>query len=83
LFKNILCIILFCIGTYIIWSTQGFLVYVGIFILLWSNNISFMHNIESMRKLEGSNLLKRIFGNNMNQKEIEKIMSQTTKISER
>jgi hypothetical protein len=42
-----------------------------------------MHNIESMRKLEGSNLLKRIFGNNMNQKEIEKIMSQTTKISER
>ncbi len=83
MFKNILCIILFCIGTYIIWSTQGFLVYVGIFILLWSNNISFMHNIESMRKLEGSNLLKRIFGNNMNQKEIEKIMSQTTKISER
>lgn len=81
--KNILCIVLFTLGTGIIWFQQGILTYLGIFFLLWANNIGIMHNIESMNKKE-NNILKILFGENTPTKEqIEQIMSQNMKVSEK
>jgi hypothetical protein len=82
MFKNILCIVLFLCGTYIIWSKEGPLFYLAIFMLMWSNNIGIMKNIEQLRKRDRG-ILRNIFGNNFNKKQIEEIMSQNMKISER
>lgn len=82
MFKNILCIILFLSGTYIVWSTEGPLFYLAIFMLLWSNNIGIMKNIEQLRQRDRG-ILRNIFGQNFNKKQIEEIMSQNMKISER
>jgi DNA-directed RNA polymerase specialized sigma subunit len=49
---------------------------------MWSNNIGIMKNIEQLRKRDRG-ILRNIFGNNFNKKQIEEIMSQNMKISER
>lgn len=81
--KNILCIVLFCMGTGMIWLQGGFITYLGVFFLLWANNIGIMHTIESMNKKENS-ILKILFGDNTPTKEqIEEIMSQNMRVSEK
>lgn len=82
MFKNILCIVLFLSGTYIVWAKEGPLFYLAIFMLIWSNNIGIMKNVEDLRKRDRG-IIRNIFGHNFNQKQIEEMMSQNMKISER
>jgi hypothetical protein len=81
--KNILCILLFIIGTAIIWFYHGIITYAGIFFLMWANNIGIMHDIERINKKEDS-ILKLLFGDHAPTKEqIEQIMSQNMRVSEK
>lgn len=80
--KNILCLMLFCIGTGIIWYTQGFIIYLGIFTILWANNISLMENVYKI-KAEDKSILKILFGDDISKERIEEIMSQKMKVSDK
>jgi NADH:ubiquinone oxidoreductase subunit K len=81
--KNILCIVLFTLGTGIVWFQYGFLTYLGIFFLLWANNIGIMHTIEKMQKRDSS-ILKILFGHNSpSEEEIQAIMSQKMRVSDK
>lgn len=80
--KNILCLVLFCVGTGIVWFQAGFITYIGVFFLMWANNIGLMHNIENMKK-EDKSILKILFGDDVSKEKIEKIMSQNMKVSDK
>jgi hypothetical protein len=80
--KNVLCLVLFCVGTGMIWFQEGFITYIGVFFLMWANNIGLMHNIENMKK-EDKNILKILFGDDVSKEKIEKIMSQNMKVSDK
>ncbi len=47
--KNILCLILFISGTSMVWSQSGAKTYLGVFLLMWANNIAFAQQIEKLR----------------------------------
>lgn len=80
--KNILCLILFCLGTGMIWFQEGWVTYFGIFVLLWANNIGLMQNVENMKK-EDKSILKILFGEDISKEKIEEIMSQNMKVSDK
>lgn len=80
--KNVLCLVLFCVGTGMIWLQEGFITYIGVFFLMWANNIGLMHNIENMKK-EDKNILKILFGDDVSKEKIEEIMSQNMKVSDK
>lgn len=80
--KNVLCLVLFCVGTGMIWFQEGFITYIGVFFLMWANNIGLMHNIENMKK-EDKSILKILFGDDISKEKIEEIMSQNMKVSDK
>lgn len=80
--KNILCLILFCVGTGMILFQEGWITYFGIFVLLWANNIGLMQNVENMKK-EDKSILKILFGEDISKEKIEEIMSQNMKVSDK
>lgn len=80
--RNILCLSLFFISTCIICYQEGFLAYLGIFLLLWSNNIGIMQNVENLQKKEKS-ILKILFGANAKEREVDEIMSHNMKVSDK
>lgn len=80
--KNILCLILFCFGTGIVWFQEGLMTYIGIFLLMWANNIGFMRTIENMNKQEKS-ILKLLFGDNISKEKLEEVMSHNMRVSDK
>lgn len=80
--KNILCLILFAVGSIVLWYQTNVFVYLAIFALLWGNNIGLMNTVENMKKNEKS-ILKILFGDNISDAKIQEIMSQKIKVSDK
>lgn len=47
--KDILCLSLFCVGAFLTCYYSNFATFIGIFALLWANNISFSDQLKKGR----------------------------------
>jgi hypothetical protein len=80
--KLILSLALSGLGIFLICSYSNTATFMGVFALLWANNIGIMQNIDNAQRKEKS-ILKILFGNNVEENKVSEIMSQNMKISDK